>query len=346
MLHETSRNFLPKICAWLHVLPLYQNHIYTVFCPYLFGTVSQSYLRCSVSQAAVLLWAPNKTSCAILVLCFFCCWKSTQATMGSLQGLKSQSSKMKPESSQFCITTLRNQDFQPKVEVAVVQSLNHVWLFATPWTVVHQASLSFTISWSLLKLMSIESMPSNHLILCHPLLFLLSIFPSIRVFSNDYEHGRHLWKIRTNLGEMLWLSFEPGQLLFASRSLSFLISTVGATISHQGYSEQVLKQSVLLAWLRKALRIQMEWMDEWANEWDSAECRSTLVPSLAWVSAPVYISVQFSHSVMFDSATPWRAGHQASLSITNSWSLLKFMSIESVMPSNPFQQLDQRLSAA
>ena len=55
-----------------------------------------------------------------------------------------------------------------------------------PWTAVCQASLSFTISWSLLKLMSIESvMPSNHHIFCHPLLFLPSIFPSIRVFSNE-----------------------------------------------------------------------------------------------------------------------------------------------------------------
>ena len=57
---------------------------------------------------------------------------------------------------------------------------------ATPWAAAHQASLSFTISWSLLKLMSIKSvMPSNHLILCHPLLFLPSIFPSIRVFSKE-----------------------------------------------------------------------------------------------------------------------------------------------------------------
>ena len=56
----------------------------------------------------------------------------------------------------------------------------------TPWTAAHQASPSFTISWSWLKLMSIESvMPSNHLILCHPLLLLPSIFPSIRVFSNE-----------------------------------------------------------------------------------------------------------------------------------------------------------------
>ena len=67
-----------------------------------------------------------------------------------------------------------------------VQSLSYVWLFATPWTAARQASLSITNSQSLLKLMSIESvMPSHHLFLCHPLLLLCSIFPSIRVFSNE-----------------------------------------------------------------------------------------------------------------------------------------------------------------
>ena len=67
-----------------------------------------------------------------------------------------------------------------------VQLLNCVWLFATPWTAPHQDSLSITNSWSLLKLMSIKSvMPSNHLILCHPILLLPSICPRIRVFSNE-----------------------------------------------------------------------------------------------------------------------------------------------------------------
>ena len=70
--------------------------------------------------------------------------------------------------------------------VAVVQSLHRVRLFVTPWTAACQASLSFTISWNLLKFMSIESMmPSNHLILCLPLLLLPSLFSSIRVFSNE-----------------------------------------------------------------------------------------------------------------------------------------------------------------
>ena len=67
-----------------------------------------------------------------------------------------------------------------------VQLLSHVWLFVTPWTAAHQASLSITNSWSLLKLISIESvMPSNHLVLCCHLLLPPSIFPSIRVFSNE-----------------------------------------------------------------------------------------------------------------------------------------------------------------
>ena len=78
-----------------------------------------------------------------------------------------------------------------------VQSLSHVRLFATPWTAAHQASLSITNSRSLLKLMSIESvMPSNHLILCHPLLLQPSIFPSIRVFSNEsvlHIRGPNYW---------------------------------------------------------------------------------------------------------------------------------------------------------
>ena len=70
---------------------------------------------------------------------------------------------------------------------SIVQLLNCVWLLVTPRTAACQASLSITISWSLLKLMSLESaMPSNHLILCHPLLLLPLIFPNIRCFSNEW----------------------------------------------------------------------------------------------------------------------------------------------------------------
>ena len=72
------------------------------------------------------------------------------------------------------------------IKFSSVQSLSHVRLFVTPWIAARQASLSITNSWSLLKLMSIESViPSNHLILCHPLLLLCSIFPRIRVFSSE-----------------------------------------------------------------------------------------------------------------------------------------------------------------
>ena len=80
----------------------------------------------------------------------------------------------------------QNLNIEFKHQFSSVQSLSHVRLFPTPWTAAHQASLSITNSWSLPKPVSIESvMPSNHLILCHPLLLLPSIFPSIRVFSNE-----------------------------------------------------------------------------------------------------------------------------------------------------------------
>ena len=104
----------------------------------------------------------------------------------------------------------------------VVQSLSRVRLFVTPWTATCQASLSFTISQSLLKFMSIESvMPSNHLILCRLLPLLPPIFPSIRVFSN--ESALHIrWSFSFNISpsnehsglisfRMDWLDFLSGQ---------------------------------------------------------------------------------------------------------------------------------------
>ena len=75
--------------------------------------------------------------------------------------------------------------------LVVFQSLSHVWLFVTPWIVAHQDFLSLTISWSLLKLISIESvMPSNHLVLCRSLPLLPSSFPSIRAFSESALYTR------------------------------------------------------------------------------------------------------------------------------------------------------------
>ena len=86
----------------------------------------------------------------------------------------------------FLFHILSTRSWNDNLLFSSVQLLSRVWLFATPWTTAHQASLSITNSRSSHKPMSLESvMPSNHLILCHPLLLLPSIFPSIRVFSNE-----------------------------------------------------------------------------------------------------------------------------------------------------------------
>ena len=86
------------------------------------------------------------------------------------------------------------------LDLSSVQSLSHVQLFVTLWTAACQASLSVTNSWSLLKLMSIESvMPFNHLILCRPLLLLPSIFPSIRVFFNESVNSHQVAKVLAHL---------------------------------------------------------------------------------------------------------------------------------------------------
>ena len=103
------------------------------------------------------------------------------------------------------------------------QSLSHVRLFATPWTAARQASLSITNSRSLPKLMSIESvMPSNHLILCRPLLLLPSIFPSIRVFSNELAfriRWPKYWSFSFNIGPS---NEHPGLISFRMDWLDLL----------------------------------------------------------------------------------------------------------------------------
>ena len=101
----------------------------------------------------------------------------------------------------FCITAPDSH-----YSIIVVQSLSHVWLFVTPWAAVRQASLSFTIFWSLLKFMSIESvMLPKHLILCRLLLLLPSIFPSIRVFTNEsalYIMWPNYWRFSISLSNV------------------------------------------------------------------------------------------------------------------------------------------------
>ena len=113
------------------------------------------------------------------------------------------------------ITLLKKYQIINHLNQSSVQSLSHVWLFATPWTAACQASLSITNSRSLPKFMSTESvMPSNHLILCRPLLLLPSIFPKIRVFSN--ESALHIkwpkyWSFNFNIGPS---NEHPGLISF------------------------------------------------------------------------------------------------------------------------------------
>ena len=87
----------------------------------------------------------------------------------------------------YCCSHLQKTwDAVERIRESHIQSLSRVWLFATPWTAARQAPLSFTISWNLLKVISIESVRlSNHLLFCLLLLLLSSIFPSIRVFSSE-----------------------------------------------------------------------------------------------------------------------------------------------------------------
>ena len=114
------------------------------------------------------------------------------------------------ESASFCYYRLNVQNSFFKQRNLSVQSISRVCLFETPWTTVHQACLSITNSWSLIKFMSIESvMPSNHLILCHPLLLLPLVFPSIRVWRRQCQQvpGQDIpSKFSSNKGTQPWAS--------------------------------------------------------------------------------------------------------------------------------------------
>ena len=132
-----------------------------------------------------------------------------------------------------------------------VQSLNCVQLFVTPWTAACQASLSITNSRSLLKLMSIELvMPSNHLILCHPLLLLPSIFPSIGLFSNESalcirwpKHWSFSFNISPSNEHPGLISFRMDWLdLLAVQGLSRVFSNTTVQ-KHQFFSAQLSSQS-------------------------------------------------------------------------------------------------------
>ena len=120
---------------------------------------------------------------------------------------------------------MKATSFSVFIQFSSVQSLSHVWLFATPWITAHLASLSITNSQSPPKTMCIESvMPSNHLILCHPLLLLPSIFPSIRVSSN--ESALHIrwpkyWSFRFSISPS---NEHSGLISFSIDGLNSLLS--------------------------------------------------------------------------------------------------------------------------
>ena len=133
-----------------------------------------------------------------------------------------------PSSTSTCPQGRVTQTLHPSINAAFwvlssVQSLSHVRLFATPWTAARQASLSITSSQSLLRLMSIESvMPSNHLILCRPLLLPPSVFPSIRGFSSESSlrmRGPKYWSFSFSIGPS---NEHPGLISFRMDWLDLL----------------------------------------------------------------------------------------------------------------------------
>ena len=130
--------------------------------------------------------------------------------------------------------------------ISSVQSLSRVWLFLAPWTATRQASLSITSSQSLLKLRSIESvMPSSHLILCHPLLLLPPIPPSIRVFSN--ESALHMrWPKYWSSGFNISPSNEhPGLIAFRIDWLDLFAvqGTLKSLLQHHSSKASILLHS-------------------------------------------------------------------------------------------------------
>ena len=132
------------------------------------------------------------------------------------------------------------------VQFSSVQSLSHVQLFVTPWIAACQASLSITNSWSLLKLMPIESvMPSSHLILCHPLLLLPPIPPSIRVFSNEsalpFRWPKH-WSFSFSISPS---NEHPGLVSFRMDWLDHLAvqGTLKSLLQHHSSKASIIRNS-------------------------------------------------------------------------------------------------------
>ena len=143
------------------------------------------------------------------------------------------------------ISPTLNDNLSWKSQFSSVELLSRDWLFATPWTAACQASLHITNSWSLFKPMSIESvMPSKHPILCHPLLLLPSMFPSIRVFSNESDlciRWPKCWSFSFNISPS---NEHPGLISLQSKGLSRVFSN-STVQKHQFFGAQLSLQSNL-----------------------------------------------------------------------------------------------------
>jgi len=144
--------------------------------------------------------------------------------------------------TEFCCFLSNLSMNQPSVQFSSVQLLSHARLFVTPWTAASQVFLSITNSQSLLTLMSIELvMPSNHLILCHPLLFSPSIFPSIRIFSSESALCL-MWPKYWNFSFSISPSNEQSGLIFRMDWLDLLAvqDTLKSLLQHHSPKASIL----------------------------------------------------------------------------------------------------------
>ena len=217
------------------------------------------------------------------------------------------------------------------IHFSSVQSFSRVWLFATPWIAARQASLSITNSWSSLKLTSIESvMPSSHLILCRPLFLLPPIPPSIRVFSSESTlciRWPKYWSFSFSISPS---NEHPGLISLRMVRLDLLAvqGTLKSLLQHHSSKASILHHSAFFT-----VQLSHPYMTTGKI---TALTRWTFVGkvmSLLFNMLSRFSSVQLLSRVRLF-ATPWITARQASLSITNSWSSLRLISIESVMPSS------------
>ena len=189
-------------------------------------------------------------------------------------GIQQSSGLLPPHGS--CLLCHLCMDIPPSIYLSVhiralglylssIQSLSRVRLFETPWTAARQASLSITNSRRLLNLMSIESvMPANYLILCHPLLFLPSIIPSIRVFS--HKSALHImWPKHWSFSSSISPSNEhPGLISFRMDWLDLLavLGTLKSLLQHHSSKASILQCS---AFFMAQLSLFMAQHDHWKN---------------------------------------------------------------------------------